>query len=179
METKLLQSSLISDHPYFRARKEAYQLPSGKMVDPYFWVELPVSCCAMAITNDHKVILLSQYRHPIGKTLLELPGGFIDSNEDPEIAIARELREETGYTFTDIIPLGRTAANPGVLGNYTFLFLATGGIQTDEQQLDPNEEIALSLHSQEDVKRKLMSGEIEQSMHALCLFYGFSYLEKS
>ena len=179
MSSTLLHSKLISDHPYFRARKDAYQLPSGKIVDPYFWVELPVSCCAMAITNDQKVILLSQYRHPIGKTLWELPGGFIDSNEDPEAAISRELREETGYTFTNIVPLGRTAANPGVLGNYTFLFLATGGLQTDEQQLDPNEEITLSLYSLDDVKSKLMSGEIEQSMHALCLFYGFAYLEKS
>lgn len=179
MASKLLHSSLISDHPYFRARKEAYQLPSGKIVDPYFWVELPVSCCAMAITRDQKAILLSQYRHPIGKTILELPGGFIDSNENPETAIARELLEETGYTFTDIVPLGRTAANPGVLGNYTYFFLAMGGIQTDEQHLDPNEEISLSLHSLEDVKSKLMSGEIEQSMHALCLFYGFAYLEKS
>lgn len=154
-------------------------MPSGKIVDPYFWVELPVSCCAMAITSEQKVILLSQYRHPIGKTLLELPGGFIDPDENPETAIARELREETGYAFTNIVPLGRTAANPGVLGNYTFLFLATGGIQTNEQQLDPNEEIALSLHSLEDVKSKLMSGEIEQSMHALCLFYGLAYLDKS
>lgn len=46
--------------------------------------------------------------------------------KNKEEAIQRELLEETGYTFSAIHYLGITAANPGVLNNYTHLFLTTG-----------------------------------------------------
>lgn len=66
--------------------------------------------------------------------------GFIDEGEDMEKAIARELQEETGYEFTKFDYLGKIAANPGLLDNYTHLFLARGGKKTGVQQLDHNKE---------------------------------------
>jgi ADP-ribose pyrophosphatase len=178
MQVKTLSSEYISKHPYFNARKDSYVLPSGKLVNPYFVVELPLSAAAMAITEDNQVILAEQYRHPIGEKLLELPGGFIDENESPECAIRRELMEETGYEFESVIHLGITSANPGVLNNFTHLFLATGGRKVAGQQLDSNEEIEIVLKSLEEVKNLLLESKIKQSMHALCLFHGFAYLDK-
>ncbi len=178
MKAKILSSEYISKHQYFNARKDSYTLPSGKTVDPYFVVELPLSAAAMAITEDNKVILVEQYRHPIGEKLLELPGGFIDENESADIAIRRELMEETGYEFENVTHLGITAANPGVLNNFTHLFLATGGRKVSDQQLDSNEEIEIVLKSLEEVRSLLLESKIKQSMHALCLFYGFAKLDK-
>ena len=178
MQPKVISTEYISKHQYFNARKDSYILPSGKIVDPYFVVEVPKSAAAMAITEDNKIILIEQYRHPIGERLLEIPGGFIDENESPDIAIRRELMEETGYEFDKIINLGITAANPGVLNNFTHLFLATGGRKVSEQQLDGNEEIEIVLKSLEEVKSLLLESKIKQSMHALCLFYGFAHLDK-
>ncbi len=48
-----------------------------KIVESYFVVELPPSACALAITEDNKVILAKQYRHPLGETLTEIPGGSL------------------------------------------------------------------------------------------------------
>lgn len=177
MKTKIISSEYISQHQYFNARRDAYQLASGKIINPYFVVELPPSATAMAITADNQVILISQYRHPISKEILELPGGFIEPGEDIFEGIKRELLEETGYTFKDVYHLGNTAANPGVLNNFTELFLATGGIKTNDQSLDSNEEISIQLKSLEEVKELLKQSKIMQSMHALCLFYGFEKLE--
>lgn len=173
-----LSQQYINRHPYFTARSDAYQSPTGKMVDPYFVVELPVSVCAVAITQQGEVVLVEQYRHPIGETIMELPGGFIDAGETPSQAIARELKEETGYAFEEIIPLGKTAANPGVLSNYTYLFLATGGHKVADQSLDANEEIAIHFTPLQQVRQMLQQNKIAQAMHALCLFYAFDYLDK-
>lgn len=176
---KTLSSTYISKHPYFTARKDSYQTPSGKVVDPYFVVELPPAVMAMAITENKEVILVRQYRYPINETLMEIPGGFMDAAEAPQQAIRRELLEETGYTFSSFHYLGITAANPGVLNNFSHMFLAAGGVKTAEQQLDPNEEITLYLKSLNEVKLMLEHHEIKQSLHALCLLYGFAYLEKN
>ena len=176
---KTFSTEYINRHQYFTARKDGYETPDGKIVDPYFVVELPVSVCAMAITQENEVILVEQYRHPIGQKILELPGGFIDEGENPQQAVARELLEETGYSFDQFHYLGQTAANPGVLNNFTHLFLATGGVKTAEQSLDANEEITIHFKALGEIKQLLADNAIVQSMHALCMFYAFRLLEES
>ena len=177
MPVKLISSEYLNQHQYFTARRDSYELPSGKIVDPYFVVELPVSVTAMAITENNEVILVEQYRHPVSESLLELPGGFIDEGEDPEKAVRRELLEETGYEFDKVQQLAITSANPGVLNNFTYLFIATGGKKKSVQMLDHNEEIKIIYKPLEEVRSLLKESRIKQSMHALCLFYGFEWLD--
>jgi 8-oxo-dGTP pyrophosphatase MutT (NUDIX family) len=178
MSIETISSDYINRHQYFTARKDAYRLSSGKIVDPYFVVEIPESVTAMAVTVHRKILLISQYRHPIGMQSIELPGGFIDAGENPEVAVRRELLEETGYGFKSIYHLGSTAANPGILNNFTQLYLALDGEKIKEQQLDPNEEIQIMLKSIEEVEEMLHESKFFQSMHSLCLFYGLAKLRE-
>ena len=177
MNWKTLSSKYLSKHIYFTAREDRCEMPNGQIVDPYFVVELPTSVCALAITANNEVILLQQYRHPLGETLLEIPGGFVDSGESSEKAIARELLEETGYEFSAVHFVGRVAANPGVLDNYTDLYLATGGRKVSAQQLDANEEIEIKLFPLTAVREMLMKNEFKQALHTTCLFYAFNKLD--
>lgn len=177
MSHKTLSTEYINRHQYFTARKDKYESGSGKIIDPYFVVELPTAAGAMAITEDNEVIFVKQYRHPVNQVLLEIPGGFVDPGEEPEAAIRRELLEETGYSFSEIHLLGKTALNPGVLNNFTYMFIALGGKKTAAQTLDANEEIEIVLKPIAEARKMLQNGEIIQSMHALCMFHGFGFLD--
>jgi len=177
MNWKKLSSVYLSKHIYFTARHDRCEMPGGNIVDTYFVVEMPESVCAMAITENEEVVLVKQYRHPIEESIYELPGGFVDENETAETAISRELQEETGFQFSEFQFLGRVAANPGVLNNYTSLYLATGGKKVTEQVLDHNEEIEIIFFSLDEVRAMLMNNEIKQALHTTCLFYGFNKLD--
>lgn len=171
MNWKILSSEYLSRFPYFTARKDKCETPEGKIVEAYYVVELPTTVCAVAITEENEVLMVRQYRHPIKETLLEIPGGFIDEGETPEEAMRRELKEETGYEFTTVKNVGRIAANPGVLDNYTYLFLAQGGKKTSEQKLDQNEELEVEKISIPELKDLFLENKMMQALHNSCIFY--------
>jgi 8-oxo-dGTP pyrophosphatase MutT (NUDIX family) len=171
MKWKTLSSKYISRHKYFTARVDKCEASDGKIVEEYFVVELPKTACALAITEDGEALMVKQYRHPVEEILLELPGGFIDDNESPEVAMKRELMEETGYEFASVEQVGIIAANPGVLNNYTALFLAKGGKQTGKQNLDHNEDIEIVTIPLNELKTMFLENKIVQSLHANCIFY--------
>ena len=173
MKWTVRASKYLSQHRYFTARVDTCEMPDGTIVDEYFVVELPASVCALAVTEDGKAILVKQYRHPVEEALYEIPGGFTDPGETPEQSIARELQEETGYCFEHIYPVGKTAANPGVLNNYTYLFLATGGKPAGSQQLDHFEDIQLEFFPLEEVRQMLKKNQIVQALHSTCMLYAF------
>ncbi len=176
---RTLNTAYLSNHQYFTARRDAYELESGKIVDPYFVVELPPSACAVAITENNEVVLVKQFRYPVREELLELPGGFVNDGEEANTAILRELQEETGYAFAAVHQLSITYANPGVLNNATSLHIALGGKKVSEQSLDENEEISIELVSLKELEELLLAGKIKQSMHALCVFYALDYLRRA
>jgi ADP-ribose pyrophosphatase len=170
LKWKVLSTEYLSSYIYFTSRKDRCQRADGTIIENYYVVELPVSACALAITDEQEIVLVKQYRHPIGEVIYEIPGGFVDEGEHFVAGMKRELLEETGYEFSSIEPLGKIAANPGLLNNYTELFLATGGKKTGSQQLDHNEEIEIVLVSMEELIDMLMRGEIKQSLHATCIY---------
>ena len=176
MKWKILSSEYISNHQYFTARKDKCETPDGKIIDEYFVVELPGTVCGLALTEEGEVLMVRQYRHPIEETLIEIPGGFIDKNETHEEAMRRELKEETGYEFSSFKEVGKIAANPGVLNNFTYLFLAQGGKKTSDQKLDKNEELEVELISLKELKQLFLDNKILQATHNSCVFYALREL---
>jgi ADP-ribose pyrophosphatase len=177
LKWKTLKSEYLFKDLWFTVRNDTCERPDGKIVSPYYVYEFPTWVTALAMTEDGKVILEKQYRHGIGEVNYELPGGCVDDTDNSlEEAIARELLEETGYTFTQYEYLGKTCANPSTNNNWMHIYLATGGKLVKEQELDDNEDIELHLVSLDELKQMITENQIIQSMHVTAIFYAFQKL---
>lgn len=177
MNWKLLKSEYLFKDMWFTVRKDRCERGDGKMIDPYYVYEFPNWVTAVAITEEGDFIFEKQYRHALGLTMMEIPGGCVDPEDASlEEAIARELKEETGYVFTSYQYIGKTSANPSTHNNWMHFFLAQGGKKIAVQSLDEFEEIEVHLLKLAEVKELLRNNEIIQSMHATALFYALEKL---
>ncbi len=174
---KTIASEYLFKDTWFTIRKDTCETRDGKIITPYYVYEFPTWVTAVALTEDGKMILERQYRHALGETNYEIPGGCVDDTDASlQAAIERELLEETGYRFGKIEYLGKTSANPSTNNNWMHIYLATGGRKTQEQELDHNEDIEVYLYSIDEVKQLLRENKIVQSMHVTALFYGLDRL---
>ncbi len=179
MKWKLLSSEYLFDDTWLRARRDKCERPDGKIVFPYYVMEYPTWVTGLALTADNQVILVKQYRHAIGETCIEIPGGCVDDTDDNlTTALQREMLEETGYEFEETIYLGKTSPNPSTNANLMHMFVLTGGKKVQEQQLDHNEEIEVMLVSLDELFSMLEKNEILQSMHVTTIFYALQKLGK-
>ncbi|MET3472265.1 ADP-ribose pyrophosphatase [Novosphingobium sp. 1529] len=85
----------------------------------------------LAITDAREIILVEQFRVPLGRPCIELPAGLIgdddsSAGEDAGLAALRELEEETGYRATRMEPLGEFWSSPGMVSESFTLFRAHG-----------------------------------------------------
>jgi ADP-ribose pyrophosphatase len=82
----------------------------------------PGAVAVAAFTKGDKMLLVKQYRHPLGKVIYDLPAGGIMNGEAPEQAALRELEEETGYTAENLVWIGRLNWAPGNMAGVAELF---------------------------------------------------------
>lgn len=120
----------------------------------------------VAITKDHRVVLIRQWRPGVNAVCIEIPGGMIDPGEDPQTAAARELAEETGYTATKWSKLGTSLPNPAIMGNVLHTYLAEDAELTQDVHLDAGEAIELFTTTLAETRAMLLDGRID---HALVL----------
>ena len=172
-----LSSKYLFNDQWFKVRKEAYQTPTGKIVEPYYVYEFPTWVGVVPVTEEGKIVMIKQYRHAIGEVCIEIPGGCVDdTDKDHETAAARELLEETGYTFSSYDYLGKISPNPSTNTTFLHMFLARGGKKVAQQKLDANEEIEIVLLSIAELKALVKGHKIVQSMHLCCIMYALEKL---
>jgi len=113
------------DGRLLHVRVDEVRLPSGAMSVREI-VEHPGAAVVLPVTVDREVLLVRQYRHVIGRYLLELPAGLIDPGEHVVQTAARELIEETGHAAGTLRHLTNVLPSPGYTQERVALVLATG-----------------------------------------------------
>lgn len=104
----------------------------------------------IAITDDRQILLIEQFRPPIGKKVIEIPAGLAgdvkgSENEPLVNAAKRELLEETGYTARKWKEVASGVPSAGICDESITLFLATGLKKTSESHGDGSEQITSHL----------------------------------
>ena len=103
-----------------------------------------ISAAVILAIHEGEVILVEQYRVPLGQPCLELPAGLVGDDVDgeaAEIAATRELEEETGYRAERMVDLGRFHASPGMSSEGFTLLRAEGLTRVGEGGGVPGEDI--------------------------------------
>ena len=127
------------------------------------------SCNVIAITPDKTVVMTRQFRFGIGDYTLEIPGGFVEKDEDPSDAVKRELEEETGYVSGNWKYLGKIPSNPVFQNSYIHHFVAYDAQPVGNLNWDDSEEIEVELVPLGQVKNDLLAGRF-QHPHTISAF---------
>ena len=99
-------------NPWCAFRVDEVELPDGGRLE-YGVLESGGFAAVVPVTEGGGVVLVRQWRQPVGGFTLELPGGGVDRGEDPREAVRRELLEETGYEAHGLAHLVSVHTSPG------------------------------------------------------------------
>lgn len=157
---RVLSSRPALDDRWFRVRRDTVELPDGTVVDDYSVAVRPDFALVAAVTEADELVFVRQWKHAIGRIMLELPGGVVDEG-DPAAAAARELREETGYACDELRPVGGGPLDPSKETNRVHLFAGTGARRVGEQELDVTEQIEVVLVPVAELRDRIRAGEID------------------
>jgi 8-oxo-dGDP phosphatase len=118
--------------------------------------------------EDAEVLLVAQYRHPVGRRLEELPAGLLDVEEEPALEAAqRELAEEGGFEAATWHVLVDALTSPGMTDEAIRVYLARD-LQPCHREVQGHEEVELTAEwvSLDAAVRRALAGELE---NAACL----------
>jgi ADP-ribose pyrophosphatase len=140
-----------------RLVKKTFELPNGETND-FDIYNVKKTVAILAITKDQKVILTKQFRPGPEKILLELPGGFVEDNEETAAAAERELLEETGYQGK--IQLAGTNYQSAYSNLTKYSYIATDCVKVAEQKLDDTEFIEIVEMPLAEFREHVKSGQM-------------------
>ena len=143
------------------ARVDTLLMPDGRQITREV-IHHPGAVAIIPIDSDDNVLLVRQFRYPVGHDLLEIPAGVIEEGESSDHTAQRELREETGYASRNLRPLGGIYSSPGFCDEMLYMYLARDLVES-KLPGDEDEDITLERVPMSGVDRLIRLGEIQDA----------------
>ncbi|MBP2451721.1 NUDIX domain-containing protein [Mycolicibacterium lutetiense] len=145
----------------FALRADEVSMPGGTSARREV-VEHYGAVAVVALDEDGNVVLVYQYRHPVGRRLWELPAGLLDlGGEPPEVTAARELSEEVGLAAAHWQVLVDLDSTPGFSDESVRIFLATGLTDISRPEAEHEEaDMVVERVPLAEAVRRVFSGDI-------------------
>jgi len=140
----------------------------------------PGAVAALALDAEDRILMIRQYRHPVGRLLWEIPAGLRDvAGEDPWLTAQRELMEETGYRARDWRVLADYYSSPGFSTERLRIFLARDlqAVPAAERHFVPRDEEAhllLGWLPLDEAVDKVFAGELHNGPAILAIMAGYA-----
>ncbi len=160
-------------------RSDTVKMPDGQEADREV-VEHPGAVAVVALDDADRVLLIRQYRHPVGRLLWEIPAGIRDVGGEPPLRTAqRELLEEAGYTAADWRVLADFFTSPGISTERLRIFLARGLtlVPKAEREYVPDHEeahLVIEWAPLEVVISRFLAGDLHNGVMAIGVLAAFA-----
>lgn len=124
---RLLSSDTVYKGRIWDVRSDAFELTDGAAVLHRDYIEHPGAVAILPMDDDGRILMLRQYRHPVGMDLWEVPAGLLDVDGESNLdAAARELAEEADLTASQWYVLTDFFTSPGSSSEAIRIYLARG-----------------------------------------------------
>jgi 8-oxo-dGTP pyrophosphatase MutT (NUDIX family) len=135
------------------------ELPDGVRFEQYV-LRVPAAAIVAVVDDDYRrVLMMRRHRFIIDRWVWELPGGYLDPDEDPAVCAAREVEEETGWQPGELQPLLTFQPMVGTIDQPNLLYLARGASATGAAP-DINEAAQVAWIPLDDAHHMIRKGEI-------------------
>jgi len=175
-------SEVLAQGSLVRLRRDLVRMPDGEVVGRDI-LEHPGAVAVVALDSAERVLLIRQYRHPVGRLLWEIPAGLRDVAGEPlRLTAERELVEEAGYRAGQWRVLTDTFSTPGISTERLRIFLARGLAEVPEAErsyVREHEEAHLTLAwlPLEEAVRRVLAGELHNGVTAVGILAAYAALE--
>lgn len=126
---------------------------------------------------DPRIVLVRQYRYATGGYVHEVPAGRLEPGENPKDCARRELREETGYSAQDLIPLTTFYTTPGFTDERIHLFAATG-LSEGDSETESDEVLDLAPVTLSQAMAMIASGELIDGKSMIGVLFAERFLRR-
>lgn len=139
-------------------KEDIVRLPDGKTAGRELVLHNG-GVCVVAIDADENIFMVKQYRKPFDEVVLEIPAGKLESGENPDEAVLRELSEETGYKAKKCRFIGKSYPSPGYLTETIHMYIAED-LEFVGQKLDAGEFLEVVRIPMSEAVRMVTENEI-------------------
>lgn len=170
-EEKTIKTKNIFDGRIISLQVDDVELPNGKTSKREI-VKHPGAVAMIGLTDDNKVLFVKQYRKPLERSLIEIPAGRIEPNEDPKVTAIRELEEETGYTTKDAQFVTAFYTSPGFADEIIHIYFSNELTRlTEEIQGDEDEFVEVFKLTLEEAEEMMVNKAIYDAKTVYALSY--------